>query len=101
MVALAAHAVPALAVLALWFVSTALVVWLANRARATFRRSLVGGSVAGLAGLGLVAVTAHDGDAAAAYASFVGGLLVWGWHELAFLTGAVTGQAIAVAGGEV
>lgn len=91
MVTLAGHAPPALAVLALWFVSTGVVVWLANRARTTFRRSLVGGSIVGVAGMALVAGTAHDGGTAAAYASFVGGLLVWAWHELAFLTGAVTG----------
>ncbi|MDO9487727.1 MAG: putative photosynthetic complex assembly protein PuhE, partial [Sphingomonadaceae bacterium] len=91
MVTLAGHALPALGVLVLWFASTALVVWLANRARATFRRSLIGGSIVGIAGMAMVAATAHDGSAAAAYVSFVGGLLVWAWHELAFLTGAVAG----------
>lgn len=91
MVTFADHGLPALAVLALWFASTALVLWLANRPRATYGTTLALGAGAGVAGLGLVAVCADDASRAAAYASFAGGLLVWGWLEFAFLAGAVTG----------
>lgn len=85
------HILPALTVLGLWFASTALVVWLANRPRATYRRSLAFAGVAAVAGLAAIALTAHDGSRLAAYLSFAGALAVWGWHELAFLTGAVAG----------
>lgn len=85
------HGLPAIAVLVLWFGSTALVLWLANRPRATYGQSLRLGAVAGVAGLGAIAATAGDDGRLAAYVSFMGGLLIWGWHELAFLTGAVAG----------
>lgn len=85
------HGLPALAVLVLWFGSTALVLWLANRPRATYAAVLVLAAIAGIGGLGLVALNAGDGSRLAAYGSFLGGLLVWGWLEIGFLTGAVTG----------
>lgn len=84
-------AVPLLATIALWFASTALIVWLANRPRATFPMSLGLGAAAGVGGLLLVIYTAGDPGPAASYFSFIGALAVWGWHELAFLTGAVAG----------
>jgi putative photosynthetic complex assembly protein 2 len=84
-------ALPLLATIALWFASTALIVWLANRPRASFRTSLGIGAAAGAVGLLLIAYTAADAGPAAAYLSFIGALAVWGWHELAFLTGAVAG----------
>jgi putative photosynthetic complex assembly protein 2 len=84
-------ALPLLATIALWFASTALIVWLANRPRATFPASLGFGAAAGVFGLLWVAYTAGDPGPTAAYFSFIGALAVWGWHELAFLTGAVAG----------
>lgn len=90
---------PLLATIALWFASTALIVWLANRPRRTFPLSLGLAGAAALAGLVLIAWTARDGGAGAAYLSFVGALAVWGWHELAFLTGAVAGHRRAAASG--
>jgi len=85
------HGLPALAVLLLWFGSTALVLWLANRPRATYAASLRLGALAGVGGLAVIAAAAADPGRLAAYASFAGGLMIWGWHELAFLTGAVAG----------
>ena len=85
------HGLPALAVLMLWFGSTALVLWLANRPRATYAVSLRLGALAGVGGLAAIALTAGDDGRLAAYGSFLGGLMIWGWHELAFLTGAVAG----------
>jgi putative photosynthetic complex assembly protein 2 len=93
-------ALPILATVALWFASTALIVWLAHRPSATYRRSLVLGGGLGLVGLLLILLTADRTDAAAHYAAFAGALLIWGWHELAFLTGAVTGPRRRPAAGE-
>lgn len=92
-------AIPFFATIALWFASTALIVWLANRPRATFPASLAAGGAAGVAGLLLVAFTSHDAGPAAAYLSFIGALAIWGWHELAFLTGAVAGPRRTPAAG--
>ena len=91
MVNLAAHAFPTIAVLLLWFGGTALIVWAANRPRETYRRSLTIGGAIGSAGLLAVAVAAPFATIGAVYLSFCGALTVWGWQELAFLTGAVTG----------
>jgi putative photosynthetic complex assembly protein 2 len=91
---------PVLTTLALWFASTALIVWLANRPSRTFRASLLLGGGAGLLGLMLILLTANAATPAADYAAFAGALLIWGWHELAFLTGAVTGSRRHGAAGE-
>lgn len=88
---LSGHVLPVMAVLLLWFASTALIMWLAHRPRATFAHALVGGAVVGVAGVVLMIVVAGDASATGACLSFAGAVAVWGWHELAFLTGAVTG----------
>jgi len=92
-------ALPLLATIALWFASTALIVWLANRPRPTFPVSLGFGAAAGAAGLLVILTTAGDAGRAGAYLSFIGALAVWGWHELAFLTGAVAGTRRVPASG--
>lgn len=85
------HLLPMLATLLIWFASTALIMWLANRPRATHRASLAMTAFGAVIGVLVVIAAADRAGAAAAYASFCGGLAIWGWHELAFLSGAVTG----------
>ncbi len=80
------------AVTALWFVGTGLVAMINHRLRASFGRALVIACMSGLAGLGLIVATAHSTAVWAIYASFLGGILVWSWHEISFLTGAVAGS---------
>jgi len=88
---LTGHILPIGVVIAMWFVGTGLVAWIDNRARHTFAASLRISGIAALAGLLAIALTLHDGGVAAAYISFAGGLAIWTWQEIAFLTGAVTG----------
>ncbi len=91
MVSFADHILPVLAVIAVWFFATGLIAWAANAPRASFARSLM---LAGLAGVaGLLAVIAANGMTGVdgAFLGFAGALAIWGWHELAFLTGGVTG----------
>lgn len=85
------HLLPLIAVMLAWFASTGLIVWAANREPHTFRNALLVAAAAALVGLGLVVATRSLPGVAAVYLSFLGGLIVWGWQELAFLTGAVTG----------
>jgi len=75
----------------IWWFSTGLVLLLDNLPRGTFRWSLVLSSI--LAGAALVGLagTASQTSSAAAYCAFTCALLVWGWHELSFLTGWITG----------
>jgi putative photosynthetic complex assembly protein 2 len=85
------HIVPFIVTVAIWFVATGLIAWADNRDRASFSRSLIVGSMAGIAGLLLILVASLSTQVWAVYLSFVGALMVWGWHELSFLTGASAG----------
>ena len=83
--------VPVLVTVAIWFLATGLVAWLDNRDRSTFPRSLLLGGFGAIAGLGLVVAGSVSGGITGIYAGFAGALLIWTWHEIAFLTGAVAG----------
>jgi putative photosynthetic complex assembly protein 2 len=89
MVSATSHGLPLLYVVMLWFFSTALVVALDHRARGRIALALTGG--AACAAVAVIAILAPSHDAFAAYASFTAAFVIWGWHELSFLTGAVTG----------
>lgn len=91
MVSWSGHILPVIVTIAIWFFATGLIAWLDNRDRATFPRSLMLGGVAGVGGLLLILQSAQTVSVSAVYLSFIGALLVWSWHELAFLTGAVSG----------
>jgi putative photosynthetic complex assembly protein 2 len=88
---MSAHGLPLLYVVALWFASTALVVWLDNRASRSFGSSLSVAGIFAVIGVGLIAIAARDASAFAAYASFTATFLVWGYHEMSFLMGKLTG----------
>jgi putative photosynthetic complex assembly protein 2 len=83
--------VPFIVTVAIWFVATGLIAWADNRERATFSTSLAVGSMAGIAGLVLILLASLTAEVWAVYLAFVGALMVWGWHELSFLTGAAAG----------
>jgi putative photosynthetic complex assembly protein 2 len=85
------HIVPFIVTVAIWFVATGLIAWADNRERATFSTSLAVGSIAGIAGLVVILVASLSAEVWAVYLAFVGALMVWGWHELSFLTGASAG----------
>ncbi|MBA4051117.1 MAG: DUF3623 domain-containing protein, partial [Erythrobacter sp.] len=91
MVSWSGHVVPFIVTVAIWFVATGLIAWADNRERATFSTSLLVGSVAGIAGLLVILVSSLSTQMWAVYLSFIGALMVWGWHELSFLTGASAG----------
>lgn len=89
--ALAAYAPPALLAAALWWGGTALVLRLDGRPRETFAASMAAATAvlaASLWGLWATADLATPLGACFAFACSVG---VWGWVELSFLTGLVTG----------
>ena len=82
---------PALYALFVWWFSTGVIILLDNLPRRTFRWSL-------LAGTGLFAVSLyrlHEGAADAsvtgAYAAFTYAVIAWGWQEMTFFMGALTG----------
>jgi len=91
MVDWAGHVVPFIVTGAIWFFATALVAWADNRERATFKTSLLVGGIAGLAGLVAILVASQLVSVLAVYVAFIGALMIWGWHEIGFLTGAAAG----------
>jgi putative photosynthetic complex assembly protein 2 len=85
------YALPIVYTLFAWWFSTGLILYLDGLPKKTFRWSLVsatallGGALCGLA------VTSNDTSISGAYVAFTCGLLVWGWQEMSFLMGFVTG----------
>lgn len=82
---------PVLFTIFAWWASTGLILLLDGLRRETFGRSMAVATV--LLVLALQGAWMFSGDTSVlgAYAGFVCGLLVWGWIELAFLTGFITG----------
>lgn len=77
-----------------WWLSTGLVLAMVHRTeRGGWRPGQVMPvmSLFGVAGLGLMWFGAQEMTSFGSYAGFFGALLVWAWHEAAFLTGALTG----------
>ena len=85
--------VPAAVVFAviIWWASTGLILILDGLPRGTFRWSLVVSTLLAVAALFGLAHTANQSSVSSVYCAFTCALLVWGWHELSFLTGWITG----------
>jgi len=75
----------------IWWFSTGIVLLLNRMSRGAVALSLVLSTLLGLAALVGLAHTARQTTVSGAYCAFTCALLVWGWHELSFLTGWVTG----------
>ena len=89
---MADYGLPVLYALFLWWFSTGLIIYLDSLPRRTFRWSMLGATGFLLAALyGLWAGSADD-SVGGAYLAFTCGLVVWGWHEMSFLMGFVTGS---------
>lgn len=91
MVSWSGHILPVVATIAMWFLATGLIAWLDNRERETFPRSLMLAGVAGVAGLVIVAWSMQSATIGGVYWAFAGAILIWAWHEIGFLTGAIAG----------
>lgn len=85
------HGLPALYAVFLWWFSTGLILHLDGLRRETFRASMAGATVLLLAALVGLWWVADDTSVGGAYLGFTFALLVWGWIELGFLTGWITG----------
>jgi putative photosynthetic complex assembly protein 2 len=85
------HGYPALYLLAIWWFTTGLIIYLDGLPPRTFRWSFLGTTV--LFGLALVgmALTRDDASVRGAYLAFTCGVLAWGWQEVSFYMGYVTG----------
>jgi putative photosynthetic complex assembly protein 2 len=75
----------------LWFFATGFVLWLDRLPQATWPFSIVAATVASGFAMGGIIMTAPMTGSIAAYIAFACALVIWGWHELSFLMGFVTG----------
>lgn len=86
------HGWPAIFVLFIWWFSTGAVLYLDGLPRRSFRWSLLAATIVLVAAMIGLRTTADQTGLLAAYCAFTCALLVWGWQELAFLTGTLTGS---------
>ena len=85
------YLLPPVFALFVWWFGTGIVMLLDGLPRGTFRRSLATSTVIAFGALVCIARSADNTSVAGAYAAFTCAVLAWGWHELAFLTGWLTG----------
>jgi putative photosynthetic complex assembly protein 2 len=82
---------PVLFVLLAWWASTAFILYLDALPPATFRRNFAVATLLALASLFGLAEASEATGAGAAYLAFACALVCWGWLELGFLYGFLTG----------
>ncbi|GEP02026.1 putative photosynthetic complex assembly protein PuhE [Methylobacterium oxalidis] len=87
------YAVPALYAVAVWWFSTGLIILLDHLPRHTFRWSMAGASLVLAAALLAIGASAGDASEAGAFTAFTAALLVWGWQEISYYMGFVSGPA--------
>ena len=85
------HLYPALFAVFIWWFSTGVIIYLDNLPRWTFKWSMLGATVVLALAVWGLAESSSDTSVLGAYISFACGILAWGWHELGFYTGTVTG----------
>ncbi len=83
---------PALFALFIWWASTVAIIYLDNLPRSTFKWSMLGATIVFAVSLYGVKASAQDTTTAGAYWAFTWGLLAWGWQEMSFYMGFVTGS---------
>ena len=83
--------VPAAFAIFIWWFATGIVLLLDGMPRKTFAWSILISAVLAISALFGLSHTAGQISVVNAYCAFTCALLVWGWHELTFLTGWLTG----------
>ncbi|MEO1090563.1 MAG: putative photosynthetic complex assembly protein PuhE [Pseudomonadota bacterium] len=82
---------PLLFALFVWWFSTGAILVVISWPQATHRWSLAIATVLAIMAFHGVLVSRDEPTVAGAYAAFTAGIVLWGWHELAFLTGIMAG----------
>jgi putative photosynthetic complex assembly protein 2 len=77
--------------LLVWWFTTGAILFLDRLPRATFRWSLLGATAVLLLSMGFLYSSAADADAKNAYIGFSSAIGIWGWLEMTFLMGLITG----------
>jgi putative photosynthetic complex assembly protein 2 len=74
-----------------WWLGTGAILWLVRLPARLFRRSMVALTALTLLSLAVTVWSMRHNTMAAAYAGFASVIVMWGWHEMAFLSGWITG----------
>jgi len=82
---------PILFAIFLWWFSTGAILYLDGLSRATFRYSFGATSLLAAAALAILWWTRDATEVSSAYIAFTAALVIWGWNEMAFLMGYLTG----------
>jgi len=85
------YGLPVLYALFVWWFSTGLILYLDGLPARTFRWSMLGATALLAAALYGLAQSSAEPTVGGAYTAFTCALLIWGWHEISFLMGFVTG----------
>ena len=86
------YGLPIAFVLFVWWFSTGVILYLDGLPRRTFKFTLAGSTVVLVGALVGLRTSSSDMSVAGAYCAFTCAVLVWGWQEVAFLLGYVTGS---------
>ena len=82
---------PLLFCLFVWWASTGVILYLDGLPRRTFRWSWAAISIISAVALFAIGWSANDDSSRGAYIAFLCALVLWGWNEMGFLMGFVTG----------
>ncbi|NVO05108.1 MAG: DUF3623 domain-containing protein [Rhodoferax sp.] len=74
-----------------WWLGTGAILWLVRLPARLFRRSMLALTALTCLSLVLTDWSMRYNTMAAAYAGFLSVIVMWGWHEMAFLSGWITG----------
>jgi putative photosynthetic complex assembly protein 2 len=85
------YALPALYGLLIWWFSTGLILFLDRLPTGTFRWSMTGATIMLWGSFYGLAISAGDTSVTGAYTAFTCGVLIWGWLEISFYMGYITG----------
>lgn len=83
--------VPALYAVLLWWFTTGIILFLDGLPQSTFRWSMGAATAVLLAAVCLLRTSSADLSVSGAYTAFSCAILVWGWLEMSFLMGFITG----------
>ncbi len=75
----------------IWWFSTGAILYIDGLPRRTFLWSMLGATIVLVIGLCGLAFTRNDASIIGAYIAFTAAVMVWGWQEVGFLLGYITG----------
>jgi putative photosynthetic complex assembly protein 2 len=87
----ALYVMPIIFALFVWWFATGLVLYVVGRPRASHATAMIATTALLAAGFWGTWVSALDTSVTGAYIAFGSAMLIWGWHEMSFLLGFITG----------